>query len=135
MPTWTLPAANALSASTYIKDTDDKLQATMDDLEDFVNSAGTYVGVGLSDNLVNLTTNQTIAGVKTFSSSPVVPDATTSGQAVNKDYVDTLGTLKVSSDITGITGADKITNMVSLTQAEYNAIVTKSASTLYVIVG
>jgi hypothetical protein len=40
---------------------------------------------------------------------------------------------KVSSNTAGITGADQITNMVSLTQAEYNAIVTKSASTLYVI--
>ena len=33
--------------------------------------------------------NQTIAGVKTFSSSPVVPTPTTGTQAVNKDYVDT----------------------------------------------
>jgi len=42
---------------------------------------------------------------------------------------------KVSSDITGITGADQITNMVSLTQAEYDAIGTKSATTFYVIAG
>lgn len=42
---------------------------------------------------------------------------------------------KVSSNITGITGADQITNIVSLTQAEYNAIGTKSATTLYVIAG
>ena len=39
----------------------------------------------------------------------------------------------VASDVTGITGADRITNMVSLTQAEYNAI-TPNASTFYVIV-
>ena len=42
---------------------------------------------------------------------------------------------KVSSVTTGITGADQITNMVSLTQAEYNAIPTKSATTFYVITG
>jgi hypothetical protein len=42
---------------------------------------------------------------------------------------------KVSSDPTGITGADQITNMVSLTQAEYDAIGTKSATTFYVIAG
>jgi hypothetical protein len=42
---------------------------------------------------------------------------------------------KVSSVTTGITGADQITNMVSLTQAEYDAIGTKNASTLYVIAG
>lgn len=41
--------------------------------------------------------------------------------------------LKVSSDTTGVTGADQVTNMISLTQAEYDAIVTKSASTFYLI--
>jgi hypothetical protein len=39
----------------------------------------------------------------------------------------------VESDPTGVTGADAITNIVSLTQAEYDAI-TPNASTLYVIV-
>jgi len=42
---------------------------------------------------------------------------------------------KVGSVTTGITGADQITNMVSLTQAEYDAIGTKSATTFYVIAG
>lgn len=37
---------------------------------------------------VGLTGDQTVAGVKTFSSSPVVPSATTSGQAVNKGQLD-----------------------------------------------
>jgi hypothetical protein len=40
----------------------------------------------------------------------------------------------VASNVTGITGADAITNIVSLTQAEYDAIGSKSATTLYVIV-
>ena len=39
----------------------------------------------------------------------------------------------VPSDPTGVTGADAITNIMSLTQAEYDAI-TPNASTLYVIV-
>jgi len=38
-----------------------------------------------------------------------------------------------ASDPTGITGADAITNIVSLTQAEYDAVSPKSATTLYVI--
>lgn len=37
---------------------------------------------------VLLTGNQTVAGVKTFSSSPIVPDPTTSLQAVNLEYLD-----------------------------------------------
>jgi hypothetical protein len=41
----------------------------------------------------------------------------------------------VQSNITGITGADAITNIVSLTQAEYDALTPKNASTFYVIVG
>jgi hypothetical protein len=39
----------------------------------------------------------------------------------------------VVSDTTGITGADAVVNIVSLTQAEYDAIATPSATTLYVI--
>ena len=40
---------------------------------------------------VVLTGNQTIAGIKTFTSSPIVPDGATGKQAVNKDQVDTYG--------------------------------------------
>jgi hypothetical protein len=39
----------------------------------------------------------------------------------------------VLSDPTGITGADAVTNIISLTQAGYDAIATPSATTLYVI--
>jgi hypothetical protein len=48
---------------------------------------------------VALTGDQTIAGVKTFSSSPVVPNATTSGQAVNKGQLDA-----VSGGVTSLNG-------------------------------
>jgi hypothetical protein len=41
--------------------------------------------------------------------------------------------IAVVSNTTGITGADAVTNIVSLTQAEYDAIVPPNASTLYVI--
>jgi hypothetical protein len=39
----------------------------------------------------------------------------------------------VNSDTSGVTGADQITNMMSLTQAEYAAIGSPNASTLYII--
>ena len=42
--------------------------------------------------------------------------------------------LAVGSDTTGIAGADAVSNVVSLTQAEYDAIETPNAATLYVIV-
>lgn len=41
----------------------------------------------------------------------------------------------LASNPTGVTGADVVTNIMSLTQAEYDAIVTPNASTLYVING
>ena len=37
------------------------------------------------------------------------------------------------TDPSGVTGADAVTNIISLTQAEYNAIGTPGASTLYII--
>lgn len=43
---------------------------------------------GLDSANVKLTGNQTIAGVKTFSASPIVPTPTTGTQAANKDYAD-----------------------------------------------
>ena len=44
----------------------------------------------LYNTTVKLTENQTIAGVKTFTSSPIVPTPTTVNQAVNKQYVDNM---------------------------------------------
>lgn len=44
----------------------------------------------LTDNFVKLTGNQTVAGVKTFSSSPIIPIATTNFQAIPLAQVNTL---------------------------------------------
>lgn len=60
---------------------------------------------------VALTGNQTIAGVKTFSSSPIVPTPTTGTQAANKDYAD----LKVA--LAEFTGANQ-----SLAQSGYQKL-------------
>jgi hypothetical protein len=43
---------------------------------------------GTLDNLMHTTGTETVAGVKTFSSSPVVPVPTLAAQAANKQYVD-----------------------------------------------
>lgn len=40
------------------------------------------------ENYVQTTGDETIEGIKTFSSSPIVPTPTSGSQAVNKDYVD-----------------------------------------------
>lgn len=54
--------------------------------------------------------------------------------SITESQISDLGTY-VESDTTGITGADAVSNIVSLTQAEYDAIVTPNASTVYIIVG
>ena len=41
----------------------------------------------------------------------------------------------VESDTAGITGAAAVTNIVSMTQAAYDALTTKDATTLYIING
>ena len=41
----------------------------------------------------------------------------------------------IPSDITGVAGADKVANIISLTQDEYDAIETPDAATLYIING
>lgn len=50
-------------------------------------------------NNVKLTGNQTISGIKTFDSSPIVPLPTAGGQAVNKSYVDS-GFVDLTTDQT-----------------------------------
>jgi hypothetical protein len=55
--------------------------------------------------VVHLTGAETVAGIKTFSSSPVVPTPTTSTQAANKTYVDSVagaGAPDASPSVKGI---------------------------------
>ncbi len=48
--------------------------------------------------------------------------------------IDEILSLAVKSDITDVPGASQITNIVSLTQEDYDAILAPDATTLYVIV-
>ena len=66
-----------------------------------------------------------------FGNNPVAPPPTSDqlDQIKNILAIDT----GVQSDPTGVTGADAVTNMMSLTQAEYDAIGSPSATTLYLI--
>jgi hypothetical protein len=84
-----------------------ELAVNLTDKKLFTKDASNAV-VELGGAGVALTGDQTIAGVKTFSSSPVVPTATTSGQAVNKgqlDAVTSVGTLRAWANFDGQTGS------------------------------
>ena len=76
----------------------------------FRNEAEAFAYVINPSNLVHITGDEAIAGVKTFSSSPIVPTPTEGNQAVNKDYVDNLKTIA-----TGIATFDAVTNNINLT--------------------
>tara|TARA_Y100000401_G_scaffold112632_1_gene112312 strand:+ start:10703 stop:10975 length:273 start_codon:yes stop_codon:yes gene_type:complete len=71
--------------------------------------------------------------------SDVIPVSRANGSATNKvtiqnivDFATTSGGA-VGSDATGVSGAETITNIIRLSQSEYNAISSPDASTLYVI--
>lgn len=55
-----------------------------------VGSGGTLSNYPTDSTVVHLSGTETLNGIKTFSTSPVVPTPTTSNQAANKSYVDAL---------------------------------------------
>lgn len=70
--------------------------------------------------VVHNTGAETVAGVKTFSSSPIVPTPTTNTQAANKSYVDTLGIATTKKNI-GPTGSINGSNATFTTPDVYQA--------------
>ena len=68
-------------------------------------------------NFVTLTGNQTIDGVKTFSSSPIVPTPTNATDAANKAYVDTKANL-ASPAFTGTVTLPSTTSIGTVSSAE-----------------
>jgi len=60
---------------------------------------------GITDAVSN-TSTETIAGVKTFSSSPVVPTATANGEVINKGQMDSAITSVILGDITPLLDTD-----------------------------
>jgi hypothetical protein len=99
-------------------------------------------GLGYDGDFYINTSATTIYGPKTSGSwgSPTslvgsITQSITNGnttESPSSDAVFDALANKVSSDPTGVTGADQIVNMMSLTQAEYNAI-TPDSATFYVI--
>jgi hypothetical protein len=76
---------------------------------------------------IRLTADQTIAGVKTFSSSPIVPTPTTTTQAANKGYVDGVALAAVANDsLTELKMAAEMKKQAGGV-AEYNTVATHLA--------
>jgi hypothetical protein len=62
-----------------------------------------------------------------------LPEATTEAPGLQSAADKAKLNIAVVSNTTGVTGADAVVNIISLTQAEYDAIVAPDAATLYVI--
>ena len=113
---WSVPTGNIITGSTYIKDTDNKIQDTMDDLADFVNSSGTHTGQGLMFDYVNKVDNQTITGIKTFSNGIIsnvtgnVTGTLTGNITGTAPKLATARTITLAGDVTGSLSFDGSAN-------------------------
>lgn len=68
MADWTIP--NPITPKTKIADTDDRLQANMEDLRNYVNGTGNWTPeTGLTQFMVDKATPQTITAQKTFNTA------------------------------------------------------------------
>lgn len=80
--------------------------------------------VNNDERYMRKTGNETVAGVKTFSSSPVVPIPAAQNQAANKKYVDA-NIIQVKSLL------ETTMRYVEKTKAEYNALSEKANNCIY----
>jgi|GEM_PF-4196471 len=87
--------------------------------------AGDIAAAASNDSVIHNTSNETVEGVKTFSSSPIVPTPTTSTQATNKAYVDSA--ISADSPVTSVAGQ---TGIVTGTQIAADAALTSTYATI-----
>lgn len=80
---------SGLTGAGYLFTAGDLSGQTADNFDKLIYTATGWYLVEDTQNYVHNTGNETIAGVKTFSSSPIVPDPTTAQQVVSKNYADT----------------------------------------------
>jgi hypothetical protein len=71
----------------------------------------------------------------TANASPAAADvaAVSNSGATATNKVTLQNIARLFSDNTGITGADRVTNVVSLTSAEYTALGSYDATTIYIV--
>lgn len=124
--------ANLALAATAVQDADLATVATTGAYGDLTGKP-TLATVATSGAYNDLTGKPTL-GTAAATNSTAYATAAQGAKADTAVQPAAIATMLVSA-ITGITGADAITNCVSLTAAEYAAIGTKSATTLYIIAG
>ena len=132
---WSIPSGNTITGSTIIKDTDNKIQAIMDDLNDFVNSSGSHDNQGLTYDMVDKLTSQVISGVKTFSNG-IVSNVTgnivgnVTGNIVGNVTGDVSGNATTATTSTTATTANSLSGLTSsVAELNYSDGVTSAIQT------
>ncbi len=126
---WSIPAADIISGSTLIKDTDNKIQNTIDDLVDFVNGEGNHAGVGLPYDLATTNTAQVISGAKTFSGGLTgTLTGSITGNAPTSNKLTTPRTINLTGDVTGSVSFDGSANASMTTTVTDNSHVHPTSS-------
>ena len=99
---WSVPTGKTINGSTKIKDTDNHIADTIQDLVDWCNNTnGTFTdwtSTGLRTDFVDKGSSQIITGAKTFS-NPIVGNVT--GNASTATTLETARTITVSGDVSG----------------------------------
>jgi len=110
---WSVPTGKQITGQTFLKDTDNNIADTIDDLVDFVNSEGNHTGQGLVYDLVDRLSNQTISGDKTFTGSLTGSlTGNISGNAAGtSSKLANPRTISLSGDVTGSVSFDGSTNV------------------------
>lgn len=118
---WSVPTGKEILGSTKIKEADNKIKDTIDDLSDFVNGVGVHANQGLTYDLVDRLTAQTISGTKTFAAINATSISATSisatsisgeltGNSSTSTALETERTIALSGDITGSATFDGTAN-------------------------
>ena len=113
---WSVPVGKEINGQTYIKDTDNKIYDTISDLVDFVNAEGTHTGQGLTYDLVDKASAQTITGQKIFTNaiqSNVTGNVTgnLTGNASSAYTLKTTRNISISGAVTGNANFDGSSNI------------------------
>lgn len=106
--TWSIPAGKEITGSTYLKDTDNYLGDTINDLVDFVNGEGLHENQGMTYDFVDKVTDQTITGKKTYTQD-IIGNIT--GNSETSSKLGTARTISISGDAGGSVAFDGSNNV------------------------
>ena len=120
---WSVKPANLISGTTLIKDTDNKIQANLDDIADFINGEGEYTGQGLTFDMLDKNSSQTILGIKTFTNG-IISNVTGNSSSATK--LQTARNIALSGDATGtisFDGTSDVSIVATIVDDSHNHII------------